>query len=177
MTKGRLQLLGWILIVSDLVWMGSEFLEISGGGFTRESMMINCFAFPGLALGFCGIHAGQAAKAGRVSLIGVTFSVVAFLTFAGGSVVVLSSVISYEQMSEADWLFAGFLMWIVGSALIGLSIFRARVYPRWTGLVLLIAPVITSTAFMALLPPVLMNVANVGAGIAFLFIGAELVRR
>ena len=175
MNPTRLKTCSLALLGGFSLWIVAECIEVSGGGFTHLTMLINGFAFPLIAGGIWAVHATQPSRIGRLSLIGTACFSAAYLIFAAGSISVLSSVLTYAEMSEATWLFLGFLFMICGGPLIGVSIMRGQVYPPWTGAAFIFSPLVTATVFMALLPPILMNIANIAVGMSGIVLAYHLL--
>jgi len=94
---------------------------------------LNVLGMPLIALGMLGIHAGQS---GRLS----TLAKNALLVGALGALLALACLVVLALGgNEVLWLLsmAGMFAWMLGSALFGLSIFRARSLPAsWAGLLL-----------------------------------------
>ena len=171
----KFKFLGLAMIAGSALWVATECMEIVGGTASSLSMTITGFAFIGLTIGIWGVHAGQAAKGGTVSLIGTACLSMAYFIFMGGSFSVLSSVITYESLAATNWIFAGFIFMVSGAPLLGLAVIRARVFPPWVGGILVLAPLVTSTTMIAGLPPILMNIANISVGIGIITMARQLL--
>lgn len=89
----------------------------------------------GLIAALVGLHLRQAYRSGRLGWIGVV------LTVAGTGLMVVSTVIWLLPMTDGvllDVLFNGaLLLWLVGFPAFGIATLRARILPRWCGVLLL----------------------------------------
>ena len=92
-------------------------------------------ALAGMLAGLVGFHARQAPNYGRLGTAGF------FAAFVGVFFMLASTVASLLAGSEVlDWLFIlGFVGTLVGFVLLGTATLRARVLPRWRGILLLVA--------------------------------------
>lgn len=100
----------------------------------------------GILAALVGLHARQSPGYGRLGTAG-------FITaFAGTACFVLSTVI--WLLTKTDGMFLGILFssallgWIVGFPLLGIATLRARVLPRWSGLLLVTYPAVFLLAFL-----------------------------
>jgi hypothetical protein len=92
-------------------------------------------ALAGMLAGLVGFHARQAPNYGRLGTAGF------FAAFVGVFFMLASTVATILAGSEVlDWLFVlGFVGTLVGFVLLGTATLRARVLPRWRGILLLVA--------------------------------------
>jgi hypothetical protein len=92
-------------------------------------------ALAGMLAGIVGFHARQAPNYGRLGTAGF------FAAFVGVFFMFASTVATILVGSEVlDWLFVlGLVGTLVGFALLGAATLRARVLPRWCGILLLVA--------------------------------------
>jgi hypothetical protein len=103
-------------------------------------------ALAGMLAGLVGFHARQAPNYGRLGTAGF------FAAFVGVFFMLASTVASLlaESGDVLDWLFVlGFVGTLGGFVLLGTATLRARVLPRWCGILLLIA-VLGIPAYFAL---------------------------
>jgi hypothetical protein len=94
-----------------------------------------CIALAGMLAGIVAFHARQAPNYGRLGTAGF------FAAFVGVFFLLASTVASLLSGSEVlNWLFIlGFVGTLVGFVLLGTATLRARVLPRWCGILLLVA--------------------------------------
>jgi hypothetical protein len=107
--------------------------------------------------GWVGIYIVQAGKAGTLGVVAFAFILIGigFTTSIFSSDVTFVPVIAAESPQLFKQIFnsshlaigiASVLSWVLGNVLFGLSIIHAKVFPRWTGLVLIIGIVIIPIA-------------------------------
>jgi hypothetical protein len=145
-------------------------------------------AFTFALLGWIAVYTAQATKAGW---LGITAFVMIILGTSLASWIFSSDVTFVPVIAaEAPELFgkifstshiaigiASVLTWVTGNVLFGLSIVRARVFPRWTGVLLMVGTLIVPIAYLAGLS---VRAAGAGAtlvGAAQIWLGYELLRR
>lgn len=146
------------------------------------------FAFLLSVFGFAGVYAKQAEKAGTMGFVGAAISIAGMAVFSGvillfeGAVVpaIASSQAGAELLAPSGPLLGGLAgqlfaaigaLTALGFIITGLATFRARVFPRWAGILLL---GITLPMFM---PPVPLEAGVAGAmlfGIGCIILGRAL---
>ncbi|HZR42657.1 MAG TPA: hypothetical protein VFB12_21225 [Ktedonobacteraceae bacterium] len=143
------------------------------------------------AIGLSGMYLRQAGRAGVLGLVGFILLFLAMLlqgtAFSAVQIVVLPFLAQKAPqlmggnslpISAFLLLIISGLMQIVGDILLGIATMRARVFPRWTGILLLISGI----AFLLTLPPLpspisdLIETASfVAFAIVFLWCGYLLI--
>ena len=100
-------------------------------------------ALAGMLAGLVGLHARQAPNYGRLGTAGffAAFVGVFFLLASTLATMLASTLATILAGREVlDWLFIlGFVGTLVGFVLLGTATLRARVLPRWRGILLLVA--------------------------------------
>ena len=101
-----------------------------------------------ILLGWPGLYLRQAEKAGRLGLLGFVLSFVALLVLGIGFGTIdtfVSQMLAAEGSMPALLgfeLFGGLLL-VVGPLLFGMATLRARVFPRWVAIILIVGSVAT----------------------------------
>ena len=137
--------------------------------------------------GWIGVYLAQASEAGRLG-------VVAFLTIIIGTSLaswIYSSDVTFVPViaAESPQLFkkiyggvsfalgmVSVLAWVLGSVLFGLSVVRARVFPRWPGILLAIGTASIPIGYAAGLSVHVLAVAAFVAAIGQIWLGVKLLR-
>jgi hypothetical protein len=118
-----------------------------------------------IVMGFPGSYLRQAARAGRLGFVGSLLLWLGVLLALGFSVVRITLWPYLAQLAPnvlplgGQGPVAGFLLWILvpwlllslGSLLLGAAVLRARAFPLWPGILLLIAGILSILTFI--LPP------------------------
>jgi hypothetical protein len=130
--------IAWIALgLIPLVILGQVALYFGGVATVEDYLLEILFsiALAGMLAGLVGFHARQAPNYGRLGTAGF------FAAFVGVFFMLASTVATILAGSEVlDWLFIlGFVGTLVGFVLLGTATLRARVLPRWCGIVLLVA--------------------------------------
>jgi hypothetical protein len=130
--------IAWIALgLIPLVILGQVALYFGGVATVEDYLLEILFsiALAGMLAGLVGFHARQAPNYGRLGTAGF------FAAFVGVFFMLASTVATILAGSEVlDWLFVlGFVGTLVGFVLLGTATLRARVLPRWCGILLLLA--------------------------------------
>jgi hypothetical protein len=103
------------------------------------------FAGTLMVLGLGALFARQAPRGGFLGLVGYVFIVFANIYFIASDAIglgVAAGVISYEQIAQApSYVLADSILpwvWVAGLLAFGISIYRAEVFPKYAGLLLLL---------------------------------------
>jgi hypothetical protein len=138
-------------VIAGLAWAVSDILALLFPGQEEEPIGSTSFyliesadaiAEAGMLAALVGLHVVQARSLGRLGVVGFA---VAFVGTALVLVSTLWAVILLERFGTTvpGLLFGlGLLGWLVGFVLFGIATFRARVLPRWSGLLLVAYPLV-----------------------------------
>jgi hypothetical protein len=131
-------------------------------------------------LGLGALFARQSQRGGILGLVGYVLLVLAILYFVGSETVglgVAAGVISDAQIAQvpayalADSILSWF--WAAGLILFGISVYRAQVFPKYAGALLVLYGLLQPlTGLLAFTRPIYVVVANV----AFAWLGWLLLR-
>jgi len=137
--------------------------------------------------GWAGIYVIQGSKAGALGviafiliLVGIGFSASIFssdVTFV--PVIAAESPQLFKQIFNNSHIAIGIasvLTWVLGNILFGISIIVAKVFPLWTGLVLIIGIVLIPVAYLSGLPVKVVAVGGTIAGIGQICLGYQVFR-
>ncbi len=116
-------------------------LWIPGTGFSLAGSLM-------ILLGWPGLYLRQADKAGRLGLLGFVLSSVALLVLGIGFGTIdtfASQILAVEGSMPAllGFELLGGLLLVVGPLLFGIATLRARVFPRWVALILIVGSIAT----------------------------------
>ena len=134
---------------------------------TTPGLWIAIFSDAFLLLGLGALFARQAQRGGVLGLVGYVLLVLASLYFVGSEAIglgVAAGAISSEQIAQvpayslSDSIFPWF--WTAGLILLGISIYRAQVFPKYAGaLLVLLAFVQQLTGPLAFTRPIFAIIA------------------
>jgi hypothetical protein len=156
----------------------SDLMEVLSEGYSAWQLWINYASFLILPFLIVGLHIAQHARGGWPSLAGALFYGSSFVYFAGTTQYALVQKIpNYEALlAELGLIYwtQGALM-VLGGVLFGFAVQRAGVFPRWTGVLLVIGVLLNLLVGLLPVPDisqvlgsVLRNVALKGMGVALL---------
>lgn len=177
-TNSNVPRAGWLVAaIGGGLLILSEIVELAGGGFSSSSFAVTIAAFFTLAAGIWGLHAGQAPRGGRLSLIGAAlFSAGAFLEGVA-DVIGFGAATEAELQAETGLLVpVGFGVLIPGAIFFGVAALRAGFYPPWAAVATMVAPILLPFIFALGLPLVLTSLANALLGAAFVVMGLRARR-
>jgi hypothetical protein len=131
-------------LLAGIAWLTSGLISLVIPGQGTEELgtfsynlleILFSIASAGMLAGIVGFHARQAPNYGQLGTAGF------FAAFVGVFFLLASTVATILAGREVlDWLFVlGFVGTIVGFVLLGAATLRARVMPRWCGILLLVA--------------------------------------
>jgi hypothetical protein len=189
-----LQMSGAANILAALLMMAGFLLHPAGEDqtfgtdpFWVPSHGLLWLAFTLALLGWVGVYVVQASQAGRLGVI----AFVLLLTGTSLASWVFSSDVTYVPViaAEAPTLFqqinsssnvligvVSVLAWALGMVLFGFSVIRGKVFPRWTGVLLVIGSLGIPIAYLLGLPVKAVAGAAILAGVGQMWLGYELLR-
>lgn len=195
-TSTLFRLSGGILVVGSLFAIVGFLLHPSGNNpanyLTPIWFSANLLLLVGallVSLGLPGMYVRQAERAGKLGLIGFTLTFFVGLLFnvASGAIETFmfpalaadastSSLLSGPMPGPyGKLILVALLLELVGPLLLGIATLRAKVFPGWTGWLLIATPVLALAGFFVSLPgplaqldAVALNLALVGMGISLL---------
>jgi hypothetical protein len=162
--------------VFSALYLLSDLLELVQGGFSMPQLVLTYLAESAIPLFVLGLYAVQRPHIGRLGLLGAVGYAYTYVFFTGTVLLALVN-------KSPDWdglvgdlgpwvTFHGLLMVLAGSCF-GVAVVRARVLPRWTGVLLIVGVIL-----VALSSPLPGAVQALGAGvrdIAFAGMGLSLL--
>ncbi|NTU78339.1 MAG: hypothetical protein HGA45_02870 [Chloroflexales bacterium] len=172
-------LVGLTAIIVPLLYILSDAVEVVQGGHSQASLALTYLGEAPTVFFILGLHVVQRPRAGWLGLSGAILYGYAFIFWAGFT---LHGLFTHASDLPAMAASVGALydvhavIQVVGGALIGWSVLRAGVLPRWTGVLLMLGML----AHVALSPLGLsesyrwiasttQNLAFVGMGLAVVF--------
>ena len=153
----------YILIIGCILWIVSEIFEIVSSGFGVPGLLITIAAFLLVAIGVWSIHKQQAPKKNTLSLIGVLMLMVSLIIFAIISTQMMIAMLSNttHEYVEGPLFITGAALVSLGSILMGVSVIRIKYFPQWTGIPLIVLPIVTILVEALSLPIMIQNLVNI----------------
>jgi hypothetical protein len=138
-------------------------------------------------LGWIGVYIVQASKAGKFGAAAFTITMLGtgIVSWIFSSDVLFVPTIAKEMPSLFQEIFSGshvfigvasVLIWILGYVLFGISIIRANVFPKWSGILLIIGSLIIPLSYAIGLPVRVIGVGAVLMGIAQIWLGYRVIQ-
>jgi hypothetical protein len=146
------QLGGIAILIAAILYAIGDLIYFLSGQPTAPTVLGLWIAFFGdtlLVLGLGALYARQSHRAGILGLVGYVLLVVATMFFIGNYAVslgVAAGVISNEQIAQvpAYTLSSSIMPWIwfAGLIVFGISIYRAQVFPKYAGALLVLVALV-----------------------------------
>ncbi len=171
-------IIGLATLISPILHILSDLLELFGGGFSSSQLWINYVAFLFIPFYMVGLYAIQRPHVGWMSLTGAIAYGASFIFFAGTTLYALvSTTEDYSTLVEelgSIYTFHGGLM-VAGGLLFGASVIQGRVLPRWTGITLILGVSLNLLLRLLALPDLTQIVGSTIRNIAFIGIGITIL--
>ena len=172
--------IGWIAIISPLLHILSDLLEVFGGGYTASQLWINYLAFLPIPWLMIGLYAFQRPRSSWMSLTGAVFYGTSFVFFAGTTLYALvSKTADYSTLLEelgSIYNFHGVLM-VAGGILFGMAVIKAGVLPKWTGWLLILGVSLNLLFRLLAFPDLSQIIGSIVRNIAFVGMGVAISHR
>jgi hypothetical protein len=155
--------IGLAAVVFSALYFLSDVLEVLHGGFSTTQLVLTYVAEAAIPFFVIGLYAVQRPRIGTLGLLGAAGYAYAYVFFTGTVLLAL-----VDRSPDWDTLVAdlgpwvsvhGLLMVLAGSAF-GVAVVRARMLPRWTGVLLVLGVVL-----VALSSPLPGSVQMLSAGV------------
>ncbi len=138
-------------------------------------------------LGWIGLYIAQASKAGRLGVAGFVVIILgtSLVSWIFSSDVTFVPVIAAESPELFQNIFgnihlaigiASVLTWVLGNVLFGSSVIRAKIFPKWAGILLIIGSVVIPIAYLAGFSVKVVALGATIAGTGQIWLGYELFR-
>ena len=164
---------GCAAILFSAVYLFSDVLEVIEGNFSTFRLALTYVAEAAIPLFVIGLYAAQRPRVNCIGLIGAVtyaYSYVFFTTTVMYALVAGS--VNYAALAKAFgiWMIIHGAVMLIGGLLFGLSVVRARVFPRWTGFTLMVGVVLVVS--VSDLPNLARAIAEAFPAVAFAGMGA-----
>jgi Ca2+/Na+ antiporter len=169
--------IGVTAVVFSAVYLVSDVIELAQGGFSTFQLVLTYLAEAAIPLFVLGLYAMQRPQVGRLGLVAAVGYAYTFVYFT--STVVLALVERTADWTALQnrlgaWLTVHSVLMVVAGVAFGVAVIRAKVFPQWTGIALILGMVLM-TATTAL-PDALRTMSAGVRDVAFAGMGASLLR-
>jgi len=170
--------LAYLLIAAGGCWVLSEGLEVLSGGRNSLTLWLTAAFHLLIASGIWGAYAGQSGGRSGLSRLAAGTASLGYLILVYPPVAVSQapSMTIGDFMSANPFFGIAGVLATLGIILFGISVLRYKSYPLWTGVVLIISPVIFAAIMMSEGPEPIGIAANVVEGIALIAMGKYALR-
>jgi hypothetical protein len=172
------QLTGVAAVVFSGLYFVSDVLELSQGGFSTPQLVLTYVAEAAIPIFVLGLYAVQRPRIGTLGLLGAVGYAYAYVFFTGTVQLALSTHPRDWDTLVGDlgpWVTLHGLLMVLAGSCFGVAVVRARVLPRWTGVLLLVGVVLV--ALSAPLPEAAQMLSAGVRDLAFAGMGLSLLTR
>jgi hypothetical protein len=172
------QAIGVAAVVFSGLYFVSDVLELIHGGFSTPQLLLTYVAEAAVPLFVLGLYAVQRPHIGTLGLLGAVGYAYVYVFFTG---TVLLALVDRSPDWDAlvgalgPWAIVHGLLMVLAGSCFGVAVVRARVLPRWTGVLLLIGVVLV--ALSAPLPAAAQMLSAGVRDLAFAGMGLSLLPR
>ena len=173
-------IIGWTAIISPLLHILSDLVEVFGGGYSASQLWLNYLAFLPIPFLMIGLYAFQRPRSGWMSLAGGLSYGTSFIFFAGTTLYALvAKTVDYATLLEelgSIYTFHGGLM-VVGGILFSIAVIIARVLPRWTGWLFILGVSLNLLFHLLAFPALSQSIGSIVRNIALRGMGVAILNR
>jgi hypothetical protein len=166
-----------LTIIASGLYIVTDVIEGMVGGFLPFQLILTYFAMATLSLAYLGLYAVNYRKGGATYLIGSVIFSLSYIYFAHSALLALFvGSAEYSGLKET----AGLMYEIhgyattVGGLLIGYVILRKKLFPAWTGIVLVLTIILNVFTFLMGLADIYQLILNTCRNIAFIGMGCHV---
>ncbi len=179
LSKNLRLIIGLPTIIASTLHILSDVLEVFSGGFSANQLWINYVAFLPIPFLTIGLYAFQRPRAGWMSLTGAIAYGTSFIFFAGTTLYALTAkTADYSTLVEelgSIYTFYGGLM-VAGGILFGMAAIEAKVFPRWTGWLLILGVSLNLLFRLLAFPDLSQIIGSIFRNIAFIGMGMTVTK-
>ncbi|WP_432476674.1 hypothetical protein [Nocardioides sp. GXQ0305] len=131
-----IRLLGWTAVVSSVLYLVSDVIEVAQGGFSSGQLWLTLVAEAAVPVVVVGLAVVQWPPLGPLGLAGALVYAYAFAYFTGTVVYALvRDTADFDQLGDALglWMTVHGALMLLGGLAFGYRVARAGVLPPWTG--------------------------------------------
>ena len=168
------QLGGAAMLIAAILYGVANVLYFASGQSTAPTSLGLWLAFAGdtlLVLGLSALYARQSQRAGILGLAGYALLVVATMFFIGNYAVtqgVVAGLFTADQTAQVPtYAFATAVMpwlWFAGLVVFGIATYRAGVFPKYAGALLVLLAVVMQFNYLPIVAPIFAVLSPVAWG-------------
>lgn len=167
---------GLAAVVISALYLLSDLMELAQGGFSTAQLTLTLVAEAAIPFFVVGLYLLQRPRIGRLGLTGTILYAYTFVFFTGTVVFALvNSTSNWDALVDrlGAWMTLHGVLMVLAGLILGVSVTRARVFPRWTGWTLAAGVVLIAAS--AELPPIAQTLSAGVRDLAFAAMGASLL--
>jgi hypothetical protein len=175
----RRVLAGLAAIVFPTLYVASDVMELLAGTLYTAQLWVTYLGEAGVPFFMLGLDAYQQPRAGLLGLCG---AVAYGASFVGFSATVLYPLVT--GVRDADQVFAAFgaiytahaVLALVGGIMFGVAVLRARVYPAWSGIAVIVGLLLSLLLIQLELPEAIQTSGTALRSVGFVAMGVSCLR-
>jgi hypothetical protein len=137
----RARLVGWLAVLGSVGYFLSDLIELAQGGFSPGQLWLTLAAEAVVPAYVLGLALARWPRLGRLGLVGAAAYAYSFVYFTGTVIYALvHDTADFAELSEelGIWMTVHGVVMLLGALGLGYAVLRSGVYPRWTGLALMV---------------------------------------
>jgi hypothetical protein len=147
MSTGQLRLVGWLAVLGSLGYFASDLIEVAQGGFSAGQLWLTLAAEAVVPVFGLGLAFARWPRLGRLGLVGAALYAYSFVYFTGTVIYALvHDTADFAALSDelgiAMTVHGGVML--LGALGLGHAVARSGVYPRWTGVALMVGVILVA---------------------------------
>jgi hypothetical protein len=160
----------------SVIYLVSDLIELAQGGFSTPQLALTYVAEAAVPLFVLGLYAVQRPRIGSLGLVGALVYAYTFVFFTS---TVVYALVAHTKDWDAlthqlgAWITVHSALMVAAGLIFGAAVIRAKVLPRWTGALLMLAMLLMIVA--TALPDAAQTAAAAARDIAFAGMGASLL--
>jgi hypothetical protein len=160
----------------SVIYLVSDLIELAQGGFSTPQLALTYVAEAAVPLFVLGLYAVQRPRIGSLGLVGALVYAYTFVFFTS---TVVYALVAHTKDWDAlthqlgAWITVHSALMVAAGLIFGAAVIRAKVLPRWSGALLMLAMLLMIVA--SALPDAAQTAAAAARDIAFAGMGASLL--
>jgi hypothetical protein len=168
------RLAGWTAVLGSVGYFLSDLIEAVQGGFSTGQLWLTLAAEAVVPVFVVGLALARWPRLGRLGLVGAAVYAYAFVYFTGTVIYALvHHTADFAALSDelGVWMTVHGGLMLLGALGLGSAVLRSGVYPRWTGVALVVGVALVAVGLpdpAGLLAAGIRDLAFAGMGVALL---------
>ena len=170
--------IGLAAVAFSAIYLLSDVIEVAQGGFSTVRLLLTYAGEVTIPLFVIGLYGMQRPRIGRIGLLGAVLYAYSYVFFTSTVVFALvAGTPDYSSLTSqfGPWMTVHGAVMLIGGVMFGSAVVRAGIFPRWTGICLMIG--VVAVAAVSGWSNLVRAIAEILPSVAFGGMGVALLRR